>query len=62
MILGVIGPWQMVVLLVIPVGLIIGVIVLVNSRAKHKGRAEAMKECYFKEHYNCRKKGDKISR
>jgi hypothetical protein len=34
----------MIVLLVIPIGLIIGLILLISSRAKHKGRAEAMKE------------------
>jgi hypothetical protein len=44
MILGSFGPIQMIVLLVIPIGLIIGLILLISSRAKHKGRAEAMKE------------------
>lgn len=49
MILGSFGPIQMIVLFVIPVGLIIGVIVLISSRAKHKGRAEAMKEMLDRE-------------
>ena len=49
MILGTFGSIQVIVLLVIPVGLIVGLILLINSRAKHKGRAEAMKEMLDRE-------------
>ena len=52
MILGTFGSIQVIVLLVIPVGLIVGLILLINSRAKHKGRAEAMKEMLDREERN----------
>jgi hypothetical protein len=49
MTLGVFGPIQIIVVLVIPLAIIVGIILLVNSRAKHKGRAEAMKEMMDRE-------------
>lgn len=49
MILGTFGPAQVIVLLLLPVGLIVGLILLINSRAKHKGRAEGMKDMLDRE-------------
>ena len=49
MILGVFGPWQIIAVLVIVVLPVVGIVLLVNSRAKHKGRAEAMKEMLDRE-------------
>lgn len=42
MILGVFGPFQLLVLLLLPVGIIIGLIVVFASRAKHKSKAETL--------------------
>jgi len=42
MILGIIGPWQLMVLLLIPVLVIIGLIILFASRAKHKAKADTL--------------------
>jgi hypothetical protein len=41
-ILGVFGPWQVMVLLCLVALPIVLILVLVNSRAKHKGKAEAL--------------------
>lgn len=59
MILGTFGPAQTLILLVIPILIIIGVLLLISSRAKHKGRAEAMKEMLDREERNKDQKENK---
>lgn len=44
MILGVIGPAQLLILLVLPILLIVGLIVLFVSRAKNKTKAEMLEQ------------------
>ena len=42
MILGMIGPVQLLILFILPIGLIIGLVMLFTSRAKHKAKAETL--------------------
>lgn len=44
MILGAIGPIQMLVLLVLPILVVVGLILLFVSRAKHKTKAEMLEK------------------
>lgn len=41
MILGVFGPWQLIVLLFLLIGIVVAIVVIFSSRAKHKAKAEA---------------------
>lgn len=43
MILGMIGPWQLIFLLLL-VGIPLGIILITTSRAKHKSRADTLDE------------------
>jgi hypothetical protein len=49
MLLGTFGPAQTLIIFIIPIGLIIGLVLLFTSRAKHKARAEVMKEMLDRE-------------
>jgi hypothetical protein len=41
-ILGVIGPWQLLVVVLFFGGIIVGIVAIFSSRAKHKARAETL--------------------
>ena len=44
MILGVFGPWQLIVLLFLIIGIVVGIVVIFSSRAKHKAKAETLSD------------------
>lgn len=46
-ILGVFGPWQLIFLLVIFGGIVVGIVALFSSSAKHKARAETLDSLHF---------------
>lgn len=62
--LGVIGPWQLMILigLLVFIGLIVGVVVLMNSRAKHKAKSEVLDSVVKTQSMNSTDHLDKIER